>query len=166
MRPTCPKPTGAGGGRAEELPVSNDRTRCATNRLDVAAAASPAAATTPSLASRTSVRSLTWKSARSLPVAFARRATSGGRMVTIAFDLDHPVTSLGWLAASSVFGSRRVRFFLGDPKADLLAELTALTERGALRPVVERGYPLADIAEAHRALEAGGVRGKLVVTVG
>jgi NADPH:quinone reductase-like Zn-dependent oxidoreductase len=43
--------------------------------------------------------------------------------------------------------------------------VTALTEHGALRPVVERAYPLADIAEAHRALEAGGVRGKLVVTV-
>jgi NADPH:quinone reductase-like Zn-dependent oxidoreductase len=45
----------------------------------------------------------------------------------------------------------------------VLIEPAALTERGALRPVVERVYPLADIAEAHRALEAGG---KLVLTVG
>lgn len=97
--------------------------------------------------------------------AYRRLLAPGGRMVAIAFDVRRMVPSLAYLAASTAFGSRRVRFFRGDPRSDLLAELTALTERGALRPVVERVYPLADIAEAHRALEAGGVRGKLVVTV-
>ncbi len=36
---------------------------------------------------------------------------------------------------------------------------------GALRPVVDRVFPLDDTAAAHRALEAGGVRGKYVVRV-
>jgi NADPH:quinone reductase-like Zn-dependent oxidoreductase len=40
-----------------------------------------------------------------------------------------------------------------------------LTDNGSLRPVVDRAVPLADIAAAHRALEDGGVRGKIVVTV-
>lgn len=60
-------------------------------------------------------------------------------------------------------GRRRVRFFSGNPKHDLLAELTAYVERGDLRPVVDTVRPLAEIAAAHRALEAGGVRGKHVI---
>jgi len=36
---------------------------------------------------------------------------------------------------------------------------------GAVRPVVDTVRPLADIAGAHRALEAGGVRGKHLVQV-
>ncbi|MER6170768.1 zinc-binding dehydrogenase [Streptosporangium sp. NPDC001681] len=62
-----------------------------------------------------------------------------------------------------MFGSRRVRFFSGNPTHRLLADLTGCVESGALRPVVNTVYPLAGIAGAHRALEAGGVRGKHVV---
>jgi NADPH:quinone reductase-like Zn-dependent oxidoreductase len=89
----------------------------------------------------------------------------GGRMVAIAFDIRHAAASLGYVLASSAFGSRRVRFFSGNPTHELMAELTRLTESGALRPVVDTVHPLADIAKAHRALEAGGVRGKHVLRV-
>lgn len=46
--------------------------------------------------------------------------------------------------------------------ADLRA-LAALIERGVVKPVIERSYPLADTAEALRYLEAGHARGKLVI---
>jgi NADPH:quinone reductase-like Zn-dependent oxidoreductase len=36
---------------------------------------------------------------------------------------------------------------------------------GKLRPAVDRIFPLAETAAAHRALEAGGVRGKYVVRI-
>jgi NADPH:quinone reductase-like Zn-dependent oxidoreductase len=75
------------------------------------------------------------------------------------------MASVAYLLASTVHGRRRVRFFRGDPDRELLAELTRLTDNGSLRPVVDRVFPLADIAEAHRALEDGGVRGKIVVAV-
>lgn len=84
-------------------------------------------------------------------------------MVSIAFDIDRPVRSIGCILGSVVQGRRRVRFFSGNPKHDLLAELTAYVERGDLRPVVDTIRPLAEIAAAHRALEAGGVRGKHVI---
>ncbi|MFI8945647.1 NAD(P)-dependent alcohol dehydrogenase [Streptomyces sp. NPDC053750] len=90
----------------------------------------------------------------------------GGRMVAIAFDTANPAASLAYLLASTVFGSRRVRFFSGNPGRPLLTELTALAESGALRPVVDTVHPLAGIAAAHRALERGGVRGKHVIRVG
>ncbi|CAM5386273.1 NAD(P)-dependent alcohol dehydrogenase, partial [Streptomyces fimicarius] [Streptomyces griseus] len=94
-----------------------------------------------------------------------RRLAPGGRLVSIAFDIDHPVRSIGYLLGSAVHGRQRVRFFSGNPKHDLFAELTAYVERGDLRPVVDTVHPLADIATAHRALEAGGVRGKHVIQV-
>ncbi|BFP53288.1 NAD(P)-dependent alcohol dehydrogenase [Streptomyces sp. CMC78] len=94
-----------------------------------------------------------------------RRLAPGGRLVSIAFDIDHPVRSIGYLLGSAVHGRQRVRFFSGNPKHDLFADLTAYVERGDLRPVVDTVHPLSDIAAAHRALEAGGVRGKHVVQV-
>ncbi|WP_178798292.1 NAD(P)-dependent alcohol dehydrogenase [Streptomyces sp. MNU77] len=95
--------------------------------------------------------------------ALQRRLTADGRLVSIAFDIDRPVRSIGWILGSAVKGRRRVRFFSGNPKHDLLAELTAYVEREDLRPVVDTVRPLAEIAAAHRALEAGGVRGKHVI---
>ncbi|MEU5282782.1 NAD(P)-dependent alcohol dehydrogenase [Streptomyces sp. NPDC020755] len=95
--------------------------------------------------------------------ALQQRLASGGRLVSIAFDIDRPVRSIGYIAGSAVQGRRRVRFFSGNPKHDLLAELAGYVERGDLRPVVDTVHPLADIAAAHRALEAGGVRGKHVL---
>lgn len=97
--------------------------------------------------------------------AYRRLLTRHGRMVTVSFDIDHILASLGYMLASTVHGRRRVRFFRGDPYRELLAELTRLTDDGSVRPVVDRVFPLADIAGAHRALEDGGVRGKIVVTV-
>jgi NADPH:quinone reductase len=47
-----------------------------------------------------------------------------------------------------------------------LEELTALIERKQVRPLVERVMPLEKLAEAHRQLDSGHGRGKLVLTVG
>ncbi|MGW4303580.1 NAD(P)-dependent alcohol dehydrogenase [Streptomyces sp. NPDC004646] len=89
----------------------------------------------------------------------------GGRMVTIAFDLSRPVVSLASIAASAVHGRGRIRFFSGNPQRALLDDLARHVVRGDLRPMVDTVYPLAAVADAHRALEAGGVRGKYVVRV-
>jgi NADPH:quinone reductase-like Zn-dependent oxidoreductase len=44
-----------------------------------------------------------------------------------------------------------------------LTEATALIEAGKLQVPIERTFPFADAAEAHRASEAGHVRGKLIL---
>ncbi|MFI7341018.1 NAD(P)-dependent alcohol dehydrogenase [Streptomyces sp. NPDC050085] len=97
--------------------------------------------------------------------AHRRLLTPAGRMVTIAFDSDRIAASLGHILAGTVHGRRRIRFFSGNPKSDLFTDLATYVEEGAVRPVVDRVFPLAEIAEAHRALEAGGVRGKYVVRI-
>jgi NADPH:quinone reductase-like Zn-dependent oxidoreductase len=94
--------------------------------------------------------------------AYRRLLAPGGRMATIAVASPR---SVAYLLASTVFGSRRVRFYSCDPKRALFADLTASVESGAIRPVVDSVFPLTDIAAAHRALEAGGGRGKQVVRV-
>ena len=97
--------------------------------------------------------------------AFRRLLKPGGRMVTIAFDLTRLATSLGYIAASAVHGRGRVRFFSGNPKRALFDDLAREVAEGRLRPVVDTCFPLEETAAAHRALEAGGVRGKYVVKV-
>jgi NADPH:quinone reductase-like Zn-dependent oxidoreductase len=49
-------------------------------------------------------------------------------------------------------------------RGDKLEELRTLTEEGQLTLRVARTYPAAEAAEAHRALEARGIRGRLVLT--
>lgn len=46
-----------------------------------------------------------------------------------------------------------------------LSELTQLYEQGLLRVVISQSFPLHQAAEAHRAVETGHVRGKIVLTV-
>jgi NADPH:quinone reductase-like Zn-dependent oxidoreductase len=47
-----------------------------------------------------------------------------------------------------------------------LERLAAQVQAGALRPLVDRSISLAEVPEAIRALEAGGVTGKVAVTIG
>ncbi|MGP5673811.1 NAD(P)-dependent alcohol dehydrogenase [Brachybacterium alimentarium] len=97
--------------------------------------------------------------------ALRRLLRPGGRLVAISFDLDRLAPSLGYILGSTVFGPRRVRFFSGQPRSSLLAELARLADDGAIQPVVDTEHPLEDIAAAHRALESGGVRGKHVISL-
>jgi NADPH:quinone reductase-like Zn-dependent oxidoreductase len=65
--------------------------------------------------------------------------------------------------ALSPFVGHRLAMFVAKDHHVPLARLTALIEQGLVTPAVERAYPLAEAAAAMRELEAGRVRGKLVV---
>ncbi len=95
--------------------------------------------------------------------AFRRLLTPAGRMVTIAFDLDRPIRSLGYIAAHAIRRTRWIRAFSGNPTATLFAELGRWVAAGAIRPKVDRVFPVSEVAAAHRALQQGGVRGKVVI---
>jgi NADPH:quinone reductase-like Zn-dependent oxidoreductase len=97
--------------------------------------------------------------------AYRRLLAPGGRMVAIAFDVENLLAGVSYILGSAVHGSRRVRFFSGNPRHELLAELTRYAQNGDIRPVVDTVHPLDRIAAAHRALEAGGVRGKHVIQI-
>ena len=46
-----------------------------------------------------------------------------------------------------------------------VAALTDLVEAGHVRPVIDRSYPLAEVAEALAYVEGGSARGKVAITV-
>jgi NADPH2:quinone reductase len=56
------------------------------------------------------------------------------------------------------------KLFLQRARYKLLA-LHTLVERGQLEPVIDSVIPLGEVADAHRRLEEGGVRGKIVLQV-
>jgi len=85
-------------------------------------------------------------------------APTGGR-------LTGPMGRLARLWLTSRIGSRRLIFFICKPNRPDLALLRELIESGQVRPVVDRVYPLAEIADALEAMGDGHVQGKLVVRI-
>lgn len=65
----------------------------------------------------------------------------------------------------SPFTGRHLGPFIASECADGLRDLTALIDAGALRPVVDRVYPLTETAAAVRHLLDGRVTGKLALTL-
>ena len=65
----------------------------------------------------------------------------------------------------SRFIGQRLRMLSSKPNQEDLQVLRELIEAGKLRPLVGRTYPLGEVPEAMRALEAGKIRGKIVITV-
>jgi NADPH:quinone reductase-like Zn-dependent oxidoreductase len=69
------------------------------------------------------------------------------------------------VAAAAERQSKRATGILVEPDAAGLESLAALAEEGRLRVVIERSFPLAQAAEAHRRLQHGRASGKVVLTV-
>jgi NADPH:quinone reductase-like Zn-dependent oxidoreductase len=101
---------------------------------------------------------------------------TGGKLVTLTLPTPHgPAGGLKFFSvaiAGAISGIARAllrgKAFLMTqvkPRGGDMEKISALIEAGKLTPVVERVYPLEQIAEAHRESERGHVRGKLVVKV-
>jgi NADPH:quinone reductase-like Zn-dependent oxidoreductase len=65
----------------------------------------------------------------------------------------------------SRFVGQRLRMLASKPRHEDLQTLRELSEAGKLTPVIDRTYPLREVPEAIRQLEAGHTRGKIVITV-
>jgi NADPH:quinone reductase-like Zn-dependent oxidoreductase len=62
-------------------------------------------------------------------------------------------------------GSRKMTFFMARITREDLAFLGDLLAAGKIVPVIDRRYPLNEVAEAVRYSEAGHAKGKVVITV-
>jgi NADPH2:quinone reductase len=94
--------------------------------------------------------------------ARARRCLSpGGRYLVTAGGVGLYLRD----AWSRCFGSRKLVYGMSIEKGAALRTVTELVAQGALRPVIDRRYPLGDIAEAHRYVETGRKRGNVVVEI-
>ncbi|MFC6020175.1 NADP-dependent oxidoreductase [Plantactinospora solaniradicis] len=70
------------------------------------------------------------------------------------------VGTVAFQPAAAELGIRRLST---ERSAEQLRELTGLYAAGALRVTIDRAYPLAEAASAHRAIETGHARGKIVL---
>jgi NADPH:quinone reductase-like Zn-dependent oxidoreductase len=100
----------------------------------------------------------------------------GGKLVTLAIPIPHEkagkvrffstaIAGVGAGSARALVSGKRLLIFGAKPRGGELEKINALIESGKLRPVIEKVFPLENIAEAHRLSEAGHVRGKLVLKV-
>ena len=65
----------------------------------------------------------------------------------------------------SPFVSQKLGTFVAKQNSENLIALKELIEAGKVMPVIDRTYPLSDVPEAMRYVEAGHARGKVVITV-
>jgi NADPH2:quinone reductase len=72
-------------------------------------------------------------------------------------------TDTGFMGANAK--NLTVRFMFLQRDRNPLNVLGTLLEREQIRPVIDAVMPLREVAEAHRRLEQGGVRGKIVLQV-
>jgi NADPH:quinone reductase-like Zn-dependent oxidoreductase len=76
-----------------------------------------------------------------------------------------PLGHVAKMLVASLRGSQRAVFFVAKPNGPDLDVLRELVESEKVKPVVERRYELAEVADAIRYMGQGHVRGKLVITV-
>ena len=78
---------------------------------------------------------------------------------------------MDWVEAGHVLRSmfsrgKKVVSGVATGSAEDLGFIKGLLESGDLKPVIDRSYPFAEIAEAHRYVDTGRKRGSVVITLG
>ncbi|WP_417897787.1 NAD(P)-dependent alcohol dehydrogenase [Bacillus haimaensis] len=73
----------------------------------------------------------------------------------------HPIQ----LMIGSIIGNKKAKIHLAKPNDSDLVLLGELMEQEKLRPVIEKCFPLNEIVEAHRHIESGRTKGKVVLKI-
>ena len=69
------------------------------------------------------------------------------------------------VALNRLVHGRAFHYSVAAPTAECLHEVSVMVEKGEIRPVIEAVYSMDEIVAAHKHVEAGHTRGKVVVTM-
>jgi NADPH:quinone reductase-like Zn-dependent oxidoreductase len=97
--------------------------------------------------------------------AYARALNPGGRYVVVGGSMRAIFRAVTVGALISLLGGRKIGLLLWHPSTDDLEEMKALFAAGAVVPVIDRTYPLAEAGEALRHVGEGRARGKIVISI-
>jgi NADPH:quinone reductase-like Zn-dependent oxidoreductase len=106
--------------------------------------------------------SRSWRECKRVLKPNARVVLVGGQMGgPVLGPLDHVIR----MKLAALLGSRKAVFFVAKFNQPDMEVLRELLEAGKVKPVVDRRYPLSEIADAFRYLGEGHAQGKVVISV-
>lgn len=95
-----------------------------------------------------------------------RRALSpDGVLVWVGGGLARMLQAISLRPLLSLFGKKKVHFFIAKINATDLLCLRGLVEAGRIVPVIDRQYPLGEVGQALRYRDEGHARGKVVISI-
>jgi NADPH:quinone reductase-like Zn-dependent oxidoreductase len=82
-----------------------------------------------------------------------------GIYVSTVFGL-RPILQKFW---TSITGSKKMKPYIGKPNKEDIIFVKSLIETGKVTPELDRVYPLSEVAEAHKYIQKGHARGKVII---
>jgi len=76
-----------------------------------------------------------------------------------------PIFRIVGMLVTSLFTSQKLKTFIVSPNQDDLLVVKKLVEAGKVKPVIERRFPLSNVADALRHVGEGHTRGQTIVQI-
>jgi NADPH:quinone reductase-like Zn-dependent oxidoreductase len=96
---------------------------------------------------------------------YRRALNQDGTLVWAGGGLGRMFQAISLKPLLSLIGNKKMRFFIAKINGSDLLLLKDLLEAGKIVPVIDRRYPLGEVAEALRYREEGHAQGKVVITI-